>query len=214
MTLSRYLAAALDHLIHFTLAPAHMKIENRAALDRLKLIDRAILKGDYEGSDVYGTHGWTFWKTSPRARLALANKAILAKHGAAHLPLANVAVPIEPLAASVNQDKREPLGYDRFFTIDDVAAPVWIEETSCFEHELTDEQRFALGPAHWRRYARKVWNQGKGRWNPKDYPGVEHRRWETDPLPKAIDQLRRQNEARGGLYTSTGPFDIPQAANA
>lgn len=118
MTLSRYLAAALDHLIHFTLAPAHMKIENRAALDRLKQIDRDILAGHYEGPDVYGTKGWTFWRWGPRERLAAANTALEKKHGTAHLPLNNAVAPVTPPGAHA-RDRRQPLAYEAHYTIDE-----------------------------------------------------------------------------------------------
>ncbi|AXQ69585.1 hypothetical protein HOU03_gp183 [Caulobacter phage CcrSC] len=70
----RYIAALFDHIVHYKLAPAHLKVENQGALERLQAADRQIEAGVYAGSDVRGTRAYAFHHIPPRERLIAANK--------------------------------------------------------------------------------------------------------------------------------------------
>ncbi|UTU09288.1 hypothetical protein CcrBL47_gp518 [Caulobacter phage BL47] len=111
----RYLSALFDHIVHYKLAPAHLKVENQYALERLKAVDREIAAGRYEGADLYGSRSWTFWRLSPTERLKRANKAIEGRYGRFHAGV-NLAAPITP--ARPDARDRRVLGHNAAYDAD------------------------------------------------------------------------------------------------
>lgn len=193
----RYLAALFDHIAHYSLAPAHRRVENRAALARLKATDRAIATGAYQGPDFYGSPGWAYQRLSPRDRLVSANRVLDGEHGHSHLPLTNPATKITVPHGWGHHRRWNDIGAHAT-RIGDVASPTWVDETACYDHQLTEEQRFALGPHHWRAMQGMPWMLHAATWKDaaRKYPTTAYRRGMTDPLPPQIIALREANEAR------------------